>query len=111
MCGCGRRGAFDVPVLTTYARAHAVHSWDYRRYLLTAMATLPPSDKRPNPTTSSELAYTTRKISANFSNFSAWHYRTKLLQKLWEENEWGEEDESRLARIDEGMRRCSAVRN
>ncbi|KAF7295305.1 Rab geranylgeranyltransferase [Mycena indigotica] len=51
------------------------HAWSYRRYVLAGMPV-----RRPETT---ELAYTTRKIEANFSNFSAWHQRTKLLTSLW----------------------------
>ena len=54
-----------------------VHAWNYRRYILSNM------DKPPPKTT--ELAYTTKKIEANFSNFSAWHQRSKILTSLWEE--------------------------
>lgn len=52
-----------------------VHAWDYRRYVLAEM----PS---PRPE-SSELVYTSKKIEANFSNFSAWHQRSKILASLW----------------------------
>lgn len=31
-----------------------------------------------------ELAYTLKKIEANFSNFSAWHQRSKVFQIMWD---------------------------
>ena len=52
-----------------------VIAWDYRRYVLASMP-VRRSEK-------AELAYTTKKIEANFSNFSAWHQRTKVLSSLW----------------------------
>ncbi|KAJ7168174.1 hypothetical protein C8R43DRAFT_983299 [Mycena crocata] len=51
------------------------HAWTYRRYVLANMPLARPE--------LAELAYTTRKIEANFSNFSAWHQRSKLLPSLW----------------------------
>lgn len=61
-----------------------VHAWDYRRYILANM----PIPRPP----ASELAYTSRKIESNFSNFSAWHQRSKVLSSLWES---GDLDESK----------------
>lgn len=58
------------------AQERLVHAWNYRRYVLANMPV-----KRPAQT---ELAYTKRKIEANFSNFSAWHQRSKVLTSLWE---------------------------
>lgn len=55
---------------------YLVHAWDYRRYVLASMI-VPRSE-------TSELAYTTRKIEANFSNFSAWHQRSKVYSSLWQ---------------------------
>ncbi|QRV75434.1 protein farnesyltransferase/geranylgeranyltransferase type-1 subunit alpha [Ceratobasidium sp. AG-Ba] len=59
--------------------ARNFHAWNYRRYVL---ASMPESDRRP---AKSELAYTTRKIEQNFSNFSAWHQRTKVWGVIWAE--------------------------
>jgi geranylgeranyl transferase type-2 subunit alpha len=56
--------------------ARNFHAWNYRRYVLANMPTRKPEI--------SELAYTSRKIGANFSNFSAWHQRSKTLIGLWE---------------------------
>ncbi|KAF8644115.1 hypothetical protein AX16_008644 [Volvariella volvacea WC 439] len=57
------------------ADARNFHAWDYRRYIL---ANIPV----PRPETA-ELAYTKRKIESNFSNFSAWHQRSKVFSSLW----------------------------
>ena len=56
-----------------------VMAWDYRRYVLASMPI-----RRPEK---AELSYTTKKIEANFSNFSAWHQRTKVLSSLWASGE------------------------
>lgn len=94
-----------------------VHTWNYRRYCIAAMLAAPiksnvtiisldpekPEEpSRPRPTTTSELLYTTKSISKNFSNFSAWHYRTKLLPKLFVEQGWSSDSFERRARVDQG---------
>lgn len=56
-----------------------VHAWSYRRYVIASL----PASFEPARTPADELKYTTKKIESNFSNFSAWHYRTKLLPKAW----------------------------
>lgn len=53
-----------------------VHAWNYRRYILAVGF--------PTRELQSEIRYTTKKIEGNFSNFSAWHQRTKVLSCLWE---------------------------
>lgn len=56
--------------------SRVVHAWNYRRYVLASMP--------GKYSDADELKYTTKKIEANFSNFSAWHQRTKVLFSLWE---------------------------
>lgn len=74
--------------------ARNYHAWAYRRYVLASMPV-------PRPSTA-ELKYTTKKIESNFSNFSAWHQRTKVLMLLWESKQLdptkSKEDEFELVR-------------
>jgi geranylgeranyl transferase type-2 subunit alpha len=69
-------------------------AWDYRRYVLGSMPV--------TRSVLSELAYTRSKIESNFSNFSAWHQRSKVLTSLWAQGRLDEkksrEDEFELLR-------------
>jgi geranylgeranyl transferase type-2 subunit alpha len=51
------------------------HGWAYRRYIITQ---LPETDELLQR----ELLYTLKMINNNFGNFSAWHYRSKLIPRL-----------------------------
>jgi hypothetical protein len=59
------------------------HAWAYRQFVVKLSS--------PGVTTEDELAYAGARIAADFSNYSAWHYRTILLHKLYcEEVQTGE---------------------
>jgi len=52
------------------------HCWNYRRFAAT----------QAKVSLNSELKFTMTKIEQNFSNYSAWHQRSYLLQKVYEDN-------------------------
>ena len=43
--------------------------------------------ERGNLSRADELEFTYQKICSNFSNYSAWHYRSKLIEFLYKENQ------------------------
>lgn len=72
------------------------HGWGYRRFVVGALENFAPEKSMAQE----ELDYTTKMIKTNLSNFSAWHYRTKLIQKLL--NEKPASDDERRKTLDDG---------
>ncbi|VVD01808.1 unnamed protein product [Leptidea sinapis] len=55
------------------------HTWDYRRFVVSHY----------RPPLQEEFKYTTEKLHDNFSNYSAWHYRSKMLLELYPDLDGG----------------------
>ena len=51
------------------------HCWNYRRCVLSQLEQMSDAEKR-----NKEVAFTTKLIQRNFSNYSAWHERSKMLE-------------------------------
>ncbi|PVV04505.1 hypothetical protein BB560_000997 [Smittium megazygosporum] len=54
------------------------HGWDYRRYVIDNLGTISDMDSLKLK----EFDYTYKRIKQNFSNHSAWHYRSKLFPSV-----------------------------
>lgn len=58
---------------------YPVHGWGYRRYVIDEMIR---GQVDTQEIDKSEYEYTSTKIKQSFSNYSAWHYRSKLLPSI-----------------------------
>ena len=54
-----------------------VHCWNYRRHV----------SSKANKSWNEEFNFTTKKIEDNFSNYSAWHQRSAILDVRFKQNE------------------------
>lgn len=78
------------------------HGWGYRRVIVKALESENNGSKdRGDSMAEAEFEYTTKMIRANLSNFSAWHYRSKLIPRLLDERQ--ADDKARLEMLDEGV--------
>lgn len=73
------------------------HGWGYRRMIINSLESEALNGKSM---ATNELDYTKKMISANLSNFSAWHNRTKLILRILDEK--CADDDERKQMLDEG---------
>lgn len=72
------------------------HGWGYRRMVVEELESEALEGKSM---VEEEFEYTTKMVYTSLSNFSAWHYRSKLIPRLLDER--GASDEAREALLDE----------
>lgn len=72
------------------------HGWGYRRFVVETLETLPSEGTTRKTMAPEEFEYAKKMIGTNLSNFSAWHYRTKLIQRLLDENSANDEERKRM---------------
>jgi geranylgeranyl transferase type-2 subunit alpha len=71
------------------------HGWGYRRTVVDNIEKL-----RSESMAKKELEYTTKMITTNLSNFSAWHNRSKLILRTLEEQQASDEERQKM--LDDG---------
>lgn len=79
------------------------HAWDYRRMVVqevglrkAATEIQRDGEGKTESLAEVEYAYSTKMIMANLSNFSAWHYRSKLLPRLLDERQASSADRRKI---------------
>ncbi|GKZ37108.1 Rab geranylgeranyltransferase [Aspergillus brasiliensis] len=77
------------------------HGWGYRRFVVETLRELNSEEQEGSQMTQTEYEYAKKMIGANLSNFSAWHYRTKLIQRML--NEKSASDAERKAMLDDEL--------
>ena len=84
------------------------HGWGYRRIIVQALESKKLDFQTKSETmTEPEFQYSTKMIESNLSNFSAWHYRSKLIPRLLDERQ--ADSQTRLKMLDSGMSRGTQI--
>jgi geranylgeranyl transferase type-2 subunit alpha len=74
------------------------HGWGYRRDVVSQLES---PELHGTSMAETEFEYTTKMVKANLSNFSAWHYRSKLIPRLLDERAASDVERRKL--LDDGL--------